>query len=110
MKSSQVPLNSFLIIHCFSLIFIDIANIYWSNRISSKEEEVKSLEGDRDKFRKELEEEIEYLLNEKNQMQSRHMVSTTLFMVKLVETVPIALNRAISPFGPDTNWSVLYWL
>ena len=92
------------------MIFINIANIYWSNRISSKEEEVTSLEGDRDKFRKELEEEIEYLLNEKNQMQSRHMVSTTLFMVKFVDTVPIGLNRAISSFGPDSNWPVLYWL
>ena len=34
------------------------------------------MEEDKDKFRKELEEEIEYLLNEKNQMQSRHMVSS----------------------------------
>ena len=33
------------------------------------------LEDEKDKFRKELEDEIEYLLNEKNQMQSRHMVS-----------------------------------
>jgi len=65
------------------LIFIDIANIYWSNRISSKEEEVKSLEEDKDKFRKELEEEIEYLLNEKNQMQSRHMVSSFMARVSM---------------------------
>ena len=48
-----------------------------------KEEEVKSLEEDKDRFRKELEDEIEYLLNEKNQMQSRHMVNN-LFGIGVV--------------------------
>ena len=82
MKSSEVPLNS------FSLFFIDI---YWFCQYifvkpiwSSKEAEVKSLEEDKDKFRKELEEEIEYLLNEKNQMQSRHMVSSFIVRVSHV--------------------------
>ena len=79
--------------------------------LSSKEEEVKSLEEDKDKFRKELEEEIEYLLNEKNQMQSRHMVSS--FMARFSTDLEFRkfYRGASKPYlglgssKPDPNWS-----
>ena len=58
-------------------------NFFCQTEKSLKEDEVKSLEEDKDRFRKELEDEIEYLLNEKNQMQSRHMVNN-LFGIGVV--------------------------
>ena len=85
MKSSWSALRiHFWIIYWNILKFIGFKpNFFLSNRKSLKEEEVKSLEDDKDRFRRELEDEIEYLLNEKNQMQSRHMVNN-LFGIGVV--------------------------